>query len=66
MGVQWINRKDNDFAQARVKPYGKGRLLYTGFGHRAEAYWNPQILQFYLDGIQFAAGDLEAPAEPRP
>ena len=66
MGVKWINRKDNDFAQAWVKPYGKGRLFYTGFGHRTEVYWNPAILQFYLDGIQFATGDLEAPAEPRP
>jgi len=65
MGVKWISRKDNDFAQAWVKPYGKGRVFYTGLGHRTELYWNPAILRFYLDGVQFAAGDLEAPTAPR-
>jgi hypothetical protein len=63
--VKWINRKDNDFALAWVKGYGKGRIFNTSFGHRAELYWNPQVLQFYLDAIQFATGDLEAPTEPR-
>ena len=65
MGVQWITRKDNDFAQAWVKPYGKGRVFYTGFGHRTELYWNPPLLQFFLDAVQFAAGDLEAPTASR-
>lgn len=65
MGVKWIRRKDNDFALAWVKSYGRGRIFYTSFGHRTELYWNPRLLQFYLDGIQFAAGDLEAPATAR-
>jgi len=65
MGVRWINRKDNDFALAWVKPYGKGRIFNTSFGHMASLYSNPQVLQFYLDAIQFAAGDLEAPTAPR-
>ncbi len=66
MNVQWIDRKDGDFAQAWVKPHGQGRIFYTGFGHRTEIYWNPAVLQFYLDGIQFACGDLDAPVNPRP
>lgn len=66
MGVKWIHRTDNDFAQAWVKTHGQGRIFYTGFGHRTEIYWHPAILQFYLDGIQFATGDLEAPTAPRP
>jgi len=65
MGVKWINREDNDFAIAWIKTYGKGRIFYTSFGHRTELFWNPQILQFYLDAIQFATGDLEAPTDPR-
>lgn len=65
MGVKWINRKDNDFALAWVKSYGKGRVFNTSFGHRTELFWNPQVLQFYLDAIQFATGDLQAPTEPR-
>jgi type 1 glutamine amidotransferase len=65
MGVQWVYRTDNDFGLAWVKCHGKGRVFYTAFGHRTELYWNPTILRFYLDGIQFATGDLDAPCEPR-
>jgi type 1 glutamine amidotransferase len=65
MGVKWIRREDNDFALAWVKSYGDGRVFYTSFGHRTELYWNPAMLRFYLDAIQFATGDLEAPTAPR-
>ncbi|MDP2897677.1 MAG: ThuA domain-containing protein [bacterium] len=65
MGVKWIQREDNDFAQAWVKSFGKGRIFYAGLGHRTEVWWDRAILQFYLDAIQFAVGDLEAPTEPR-
>lgn len=65
MTVQWINRKDGDFAQAWVKSYGKGRVFYCGIGHRTEIWWNPTILRFYLDALQFVCGDLDAPTEPR-
>lgn len=65
MEVKWIHFPEEEFAQAWVKPHGKGRVFYTGFGHRADLYWNPTILQFYLDAIQFACGDLDAPIEPR-
>lgn len=65
MGVKWIGRDDDDFAQAWVKSRGKGRVLYAGFGHRTEIWWHPGILSFYLDAIQFAAGDIEAPTAPR-
>lgn len=65
MGVQWINRKDGDFALAWVKPHGQGRVFNTSFGHRTEMYLHPQVLAFYLDAVQFAAGDLAAPAESR-
>ncbi|MHB8866891.1 MAG: ThuA domain-containing protein [Pirellulaceae bacterium] len=65
MGARWIHRKDNDFALTWVKAYGKGRIFNTSFGHMANLYSNPQVLQFYLDAIQFAAGDLEAPTSPR-
>jgi len=66
MGVRWITRKDNDFALAWVKSYGQGRVFNTSFGHRTELFWDPRVLAFYLDAIQFATGDLEAPTAPRP
>lgn len=65
MGPRWINRQQTDFALTWVKPYGKGRVLNTSFGHMASLYSSPQVLQFYLDAIQFAAGDLAAPTAPR-
>ena len=65
MGVKWIRRTDNDFALAWVKSYGKGRVFNTSFGHRTALFWNPRLLRFYLDAIQFATGDLAAPTAPR-
>ncbi|MBE3096250.1 MAG: ThuA domain-containing protein [Planctomycetes bacterium] len=59
-------RADKDFPMAYVAGVGKGRVFYTVFGHRTETYKDARMLQFYLDGIQFALGDLEARADPRP
>lgn len=64
MDVKWLKRDDGDFALAWVRSFGKGRVFYTAIGHRTELYWNPAILRLYLNGIQFATGDLQAPAEP--
>jgi type 1 glutamine amidotransferase len=57
-------RKDHDYALAWIRNVGKGRTFYTVFGHRDQIYWNPTLLKFFLDGIQFAIGDLEADATP--
>lgn len=66
MGVKWIHRTDSDFALAWVKSWASGRVFNTSFGHRTEIFWDPRVLQFYLDGIQFATGDLPASTSPRP
>ena len=66
MNVKWIVRTDGDFALSWVKRHGRGRVFYTALGHRTEIYWNPTVLRLYLDGIQYATGDLEAPADPLP
>jgi hypothetical protein len=55
----------NDAHKGYCILYGTCRVLYTGFGHRTELFCDPKLLQFYLDAIQFAAGDLEAPTAPR-
>lgn len=66
MKVGGINRKDNDFAMTWIKTYGKGRVFYNALGHMHELFWDPVVLQHYLDGLQFALGDLDADAKPRP
>lgn len=59
-----VNRRDGDFAVSYVREYGKGRVFYCSLGHREEIYWSPTVLAHYLAGIQFALGDLSAPASP--
>ena len=51
-GVSWISQ------------YGQGRNFYCSLGHRKEIYVNPAILNYYLAGIQYAIGDLQADATP--
>ncbi|MEW6358376.1 MAG: HEAT repeat domain-containing protein [Planctomycetota bacterium] len=60
-----IHRTDGDFAVSWIKAHGAGRVFYCSLGHRNEIFWNPAIVQHYLDGIQFALGDLEADATPK-
>jgi hypothetical protein len=64
MNKEGIHRADGDFAVSWVRNYGKGRVFYCSLGHRNEIFWNPAVLQHYLDGIQFALGDLPADAAP--
>jgi uncharacterized protein len=58
------NRKDDDYAFAWIKDYGKGRVFYSCFGHELSVYQNASILKHWMDGIQFALGDLKADATP--
>jgi len=58
------NRDDHDYAISWIREYGKGRVFYCSFGHQHQIFWTPAILQHYLDGIQYAIGDLKADATP--
>jgi len=64
MTVPWIHRTDGDFGLAWVRPWGRGRVFYCAIGHRTEIWWNPRVLRFYLDAIQYACGDLAADNGP--
>ena len=59
-----IKRKDGDFAVSWIRSYGKGRVFYCSLGHNHHIFWTPALLEYYLDGIQFAMGDLEADTTP--
>lgn len=58
------NRDDHDYAISWVREWGQGRVFYCSFGHFHDIFWNPAILQHYLDGMQYALGDLKADATP--
>ncbi len=62
--IDTIHRQDKDFAISWVKNYSKGRVFYCALGHQHDIFWNPIILQHYLDGIQFALGDLKGDTTP--
>lgn len=59
-----IHRADMDFAMTWIKKYGQGRVFYCALGHEHELFWNPVVLQHYLDGIQFVLGDLKVDTTP--
>jgi len=60
-----IVRTDNDFPISWLKQTKDGiRVFYSSLGHREDIYYVPEILQHFLDGIQFALGDLTADAVP--
>ncbi len=44
---------------AWIKPYGEGRVFYCSPSHFPESYESATLLQFLLDGTQYAAGDLK-------
>ncbi len=49
---------------AWIHTVGEGRVFYSNFGHNNTTYWQPNILQHYLDGIQYALGDITADSTP--
>jgi type 1 glutamine amidotransferase len=57
-------RTDKDNAIAWIYDCGKGRVFYCSLGHNNEVFWNPAVLQHYLDGIQFVLGDLKVDITP--
>ncbi|MDP6637566.1 MAG: DUF1080 domain-containing protein [Phycisphaerae bacterium] len=57
-------RADNDNAIAWVRKFGKGKVFYSSLGHNPKSFMDANLLRFYLDGIQFALGDLEADTTP--
>ena len=59
-------RKDKDYALAWIKDYGKGKVFYSALGHNSNFFRNTNMLEFLLDGIQFAMGDLQADTTPIP
>lgn len=47
-----------------IKRYGKGRVFYSSPSHNAQSLENPELLQYFLDGLQYVVGDLECDDSP--
>lgn len=59
-------RDDNDYPVAWIRQHEKGRVFYTSLGHHPDVFWDPRVLEMFLAGLQYALGDLQADATPRP
>ena len=47
-----------------IKRHGKGRVFYSSPSHNAQSLDHPELLQFFLDGLQYVVGDLECDDSP--
>lgn len=56
--------KPGDYLLIWCKPYGKGRVFYTGLGHRGDVIESDWYKQHMLGGIRWALGIIKKP-EPR-
>jgi type 1 glutamine amidotransferase/sugar phosphate isomerase/epimerase len=58
------DRADNDIAVSWIRSYGQGRIFYATIGHLPTFFETPTMAKFFLAGIQFVLGDLEADTTP--
>jgi type 1 glutamine amidotransferase len=47
-----------------IKRHGKGRVCYISPSHNAQSFEDPQMLKFFLDGMQYVTGDLTCDDTP--
>ena len=60
-------RPDKDFAIAWIRNYGDGRVFFSVLTHASGSMlFDSAMLQHFLDGIQFALGDLKVDTSPNP
>lgn len=60
-----VNRTDNDFALAWVRPFGQGRVFYTALGHFDETWTDPRFQKMLEGALLWLTGEVEADATPR-
>jgi type 1 glutamine amidotransferase len=60
-----VKREQTYVPVSWIRKWGRGRVFYCSLGHDNHVFWNPDVLQHYLDGIQFALGDLSVDTTPR-
>lgn len=66
---QLARRPDGDFPVVWTKPYGKGRVFISTFGHLDAPWDEPAVRTLYLEGIRWAlglTGETPASATTRP
>lgn len=49
---------------AWIRAQGKGKVMYCSPSHNAQSFENPDLLRFYLNGLQYVVGDVECDETP--
>ncbi|HXB72005.1 MAG TPA: ThuA domain-containing protein [Candidatus Acidoferrales bacterium] len=57
-------RPDADYAVSWIRSYGKGRVFFAILGHNPTVFTTPPLARYFLAGIQFILGDLDADTTP--
>lgn len=60
-----VNRRDDDFALAWVRQYGRGRVFYTALGHFDEIFTDSRLQPMFLRALEWITGLIEVDASPR-
>jgi type 1 glutamine amidotransferase len=60
-----VHRTDKDFPVAWIKPFGKGRVFYSGLGHTDAAWDDPRVQTMFVEAIKWAILGGETP-KPHP
>jgi type 1 glutamine amidotransferase len=61
---QPCSRRDNDYALSWIRNYEKGRVFYCALGHQPTLFTTPTLARYFLAGLQFILGDLQADTTP--
>ena len=49
---------------AWIRAQGKGKVMYCSPSHNAQSFENPDLLMFFLNGLQYVAGDVDCDDSP--
>jgi type 1 glutamine amidotransferase len=49
---------------AWIRSEGKGKVMYCSPSHNAQSFENPDLLQFFLNGLQYVVGDVDCEDQP--
>jgi type 1 glutamine amidotransferase len=49
---------------AWIRAQGKGKVMYCSPSHNAQSFENPDLLRFFLNGLQYVVGDVDCDDSP--
>lgn len=57
-------KSDGKTYVAWIRSQGKGKVMYCSPSHNAQSFENPDLLRFFLNGLQYVVGDVDCDDSP--